>query len=121
MDELGALTRVAEIRAILANAGRWDLADWVWGELCPPVPMLLRMQACRQAGYRADLHPRNQQAPAPRTPISLAQQRAHRRAVVLGEARAQAAAKGITADSPTLLDSDTDLAYALERADYTEG
>jgi hypothetical protein len=53
--------------------------------------------------------------------MSLAEQRARRRAVVLGQARAHAAAKGITADSPTLLDPDAELAYAQEQADYDGG
>jgi len=52
---------------------------------------------------------------------SLAQMRAERRARLLGEARTLAAAKGITADSPTTLDPDAELAYRLERADYREG
>lgn len=118
MDELDALTRVAEIRAILANAGRWDLADLAWNEMCPSgVPLTVRRDALRMAGYRPADRPAPE--PTPRRP-SLGEQRARRRAVVLGEARAHAAAKGITADSPTLLDPGADLAYALERADYSE-
>lgn len=50
--------------------------------------------------------------------MSLGEQRARRRAVVLGEARAHAAAKGITADSPTTTDPETVRLYAEEKADY---
>lgn len=51
-DELGALTRIAEMRAILARAGRWDLADLAWRELCPSgVPLQVRHDALRMAGY----------------------------------------------------------------------
>ncbi len=58
MDELDALTRVCEMRAILAKAGRWDLADLAWNELCPTgVPIRVRHAALVQAGYVAKDHP----------------------------------------------------------------
>ena len=51
-DELDALNRIAEMRAILARAGRWDLADIAWRQLCPSdVPLQVRHDALRMAGY----------------------------------------------------------------------
>lgn len=83
---------------------------------------ILRNADAFRAAYPNWPHAEPERPAALRPPqMSLGEQRARRRAVVLGEARAHAAAKGITAGSPTLLDSDADLAYALERADFTEG
>lgn len=51
-DELDALTRVAEMRTILARAGRQDLADLAWAQLCPSgVPLRVRHNALTMAGY----------------------------------------------------------------------
>lgn len=52
IDALDALTRIAEMRAILARAGRWDLADLAWVQLCPAdVPLQVRHDALKMAGY----------------------------------------------------------------------
>lgn len=51
-DELDALTRIAEMRTILARAGRQDLADLAWAQLCPAdVPIRVRHDALKMAGY----------------------------------------------------------------------
>lgn len=50
--ELEDLARVAEMRAVLARAGRWDLADLAWRELCPRGILLqARHDALNAAGY----------------------------------------------------------------------
>lgn len=52
-DELDALTRIAEMRTILAKAGRRDLADLAWHQLCPrDVPLQVRYDALRMAGWQ---------------------------------------------------------------------
>jgi hypothetical protein len=52
MDDLDALRYAAETRAILANAGRTDLAGRAWNLLCPQgVPLQVRYDALVQAGY----------------------------------------------------------------------
>lgn len=51
-DELDALTRIAEMRTILTRAGRRDLGNLAWNELCPVgVPLVVRRDALRMAGW----------------------------------------------------------------------
>ena len=52
MDELDALRIASESRAILAKAGRDDLADAAWNAMCPHgVPIQARCDALVMAGY----------------------------------------------------------------------
>jgi hypothetical protein len=56
--EFDALTRVAQMRATLARAGRWDLADLAWRELCPRGILLqARHDALKAAGYPFGVRP----------------------------------------------------------------
>jgi hypothetical protein len=52
IERLPTLTDVAEIRAILAGAGRRDLADMAWGHLLPEGTLVRdRRDALAAAGY----------------------------------------------------------------------
>lgn len=52
MDELDALRIASEARAILARAGRDDLADAAWNAMCPHgVLIQVRCDALVLAGY----------------------------------------------------------------------
>jgi len=52
VDVLDGLRKVCEARTILEKAGRHDLAEWVWGNLCPEgVPIRVRHDALVMAGY----------------------------------------------------------------------
>ena len=51
-DALDWLRKVCEARTILEKAGSHDLAEWVWGNLCPEgVPIRVRHDALTMAGY----------------------------------------------------------------------
>lgn len=117
MDELDALDRVAQMRAILANAGRRDLADLAWSQLCPRgVPVQVRYDALRMAGY-----PFPAPEAAPRPPLSLAQQRARTRAILAGQTVPPLpGAPRIVALPADETDPETARLYADERADYRE-
>ena len=98
------------------------LADLAWNEVRPSgVPLTVRRDALRMAGYRFQDHPAHQPAAAPRTPISLAQQRARTRAILAYRSVPPLARPLRIEVLEPGTDPETDYLCALERADYDGG